>query len=107
MLRASPNQNLINVQTECNNILKETAQSQPKPESHQFSIPYLAERGGAKRRRARQPGRMLACIGISRKLLRASPSQNLINIELKCNRNFKEITEGQPKPESHQFWIRM
>ena len=80
MLRASPNQNLINFQTECNKIFKETAQSQPKPESHQFSIPYLAERGGAKRRRARQPGRMLA-----------------------CNMDFKETAQHQPKPESHQF----
>ena len=84
MLRASPNQKLINFQTECNRNFKETAQSQPKPESHQFSIPYLAERGGAKRRRARQPGRMLA-----------------------CSRNFKETAQGKPKPESQQYSIRM
>ena len=80
MFRASPNQNLINFQLECNMNFKETAQSQPKPESHQLSLPYLAERGGAKRRRARQPGRMLA-----------------------CNMDFKETAQHQPKPESHQF----
>ena len=38
MLRASPNQNLINFQLECNRNFKETAQGQPKLESHQFSI---------------------------------------------------------------------
>jgi len=46
-------------------------------------------------------------IGISRKLLRASPSQNLINFQLECNRNLKEAAQGQPKPESHQFSIRI
>ena len=84
MLKASPNQNLINFQLECNMNFKETAQSQPKPESHQFSRPYLAERGGAKRRRARQPGRMLA-----------------------CHKNFKETAQGKPKPESQQYSIIM
>ena len=63
-------------------------------------------------------------------LLRASPSQNLLNFQSKCDRNFKEngqgqlkpespkfpikcnknfmeIAQGQPKPEFHQFQIRM
>ena len=49
----------------------------------------------------------LECKKISRKLFRASPSQNFINFQLECNRNFKETAQGQPKPESHQFPIRM
>ena len=44
-------------------------------------------------------------IGISRKMLRASPSQNLNNFQLE--RNFKETAKGQPKPESYQFSIKM
>ena len=103
MLRVSPNQNLINVQTECNKILKETAQSQPKPESHQFSIPYLAERGGAKRRRARQPG----VIGISRKLVRVSPSQNLINFQLECNMISRKLIRASPSQNLIDFHLEL
>ena len=46
-------------------------------------------------------------IGILRKMLRTSPSQNLSNFQLECNRNFKETAKGQPKPESYQFSIKM
>ena len=105
MLRESPSQNLINFQLECNRNFKETVQSQPKPESHQFSIPYLAERGGAKRRRARQPGMMLACNRNFKETAQGQPKPD--NFQLECNRNFKETAQGQPKPEFHQFSIRM
>ncbi len=55
-------------------------------------------------------GRQEGCghvIRTNRKLLRASPGQNLINVQLEYNRNFKETAQGQPKLESHQFSIRM
>ena len=87
MPRESSSQNLLNFQLECNRIFKETAQGQPKLESHQFSIRNV--------------------IGILRKLLRASPSQNLINFQMERKRNVKETAQGQPKLESHQFSIRM
>ena len=37
-------------------------------------------------------------IGISRKLLSASPSQNLFNFQLECNRNFNEYKRRQAPP---------
>ena len=103
MVRASPNHNLINYQTECNRDFKETAQIQPKPKSHQFSIPYLAERGGAKRRRARQPG----VIGISRKLVRVSPSQNLINFQLECNMISRKLIRASPSQNLIDFHLEL
>ena len=46
-------------------------------------------------------------IGIWRKIIRESPSQNLINFQLECNRNFKENAQGEHKPNSHKFSIRL
>ena len=66
--------------------------------------PYVAERGGAERRRVRQPGRMLACNG---NLKESAQGQHLINFQLECNRNFKENAQGEPKPDPHQFSIGM
>ena len=40
-------------------------------------------------------------------MLKASPSQNLMIFRLECNWNLNEHAQGQPKPESHQFSIRM
>ena len=40
-------------------------------------------------------------------MLRASPSQNLINVQLECNRNFQETAQSQPKSESHRFSFRI
>ena len=40
-------------------------------------------------------------------MVRGSPRQNLINFELEFNQKVKEIGQGQPMPESHQFSIRI
>ena len=40
-------------------------------------------------------------------MLKASPSQNLINYSSECNSNSTENAQGQPKPESHRFSIRI
>ena len=66
--------------------------------------PSEAERSDAERG---SQGRCWHVVGISRKLLRASPSQNLNNIQLECNRNLKETAQSQHKPESHQFSIKV
>ena len=53
LLRAIPGQNLINFQLECNRNLEcnrtfqETAQSQPKSESHRFSFRIELEHEGS------------------------------------------------------------
>ena len=38
---------------------------------------------------------------------RASPSQNLLNFQLECNRNFLETAQSQPKSESHRCSFRI
>ena len=40
-------------------------------------------------------------------MLRASPSQNLNKFQLECNWNLKENDQGQSKPKSDQFPIRI
>ena len=72
MLRASPNQNLINFQLECNMNVKETAQSQPKPESHQFSIRMELQCQGN-------------CSGPAKARISSIFNQNVIGISRNCS----------------------
>ena len=44
-------------------------------------------------------------MGISRKLLKASPSQNLMNFQIECNKNSKETAHGQPNPQYINFQL--
>ena len=89
-------------QLECDRYFRKNAQWQPKPESHHIQLEcnrivqmqargHLNENG---RGISRTPFR-----GIPR--LRASPTQNLINFQLVCNRNFKEAAQSQSKSASH------
>ena len=75
---------------------------------HMSRLPYNAERGGAERRRARQPGRMLACtyrpVNTSRLLIAQG---QLAECGSHGQTRLKENVQGQPKPESYQFSIRM
>ena len=100
---ASASQNLINFQLECNPNLKENAQGKPKPESHQVSISKTFKDRLASLQNDLQmfPKVCRTCS------CRASATENLIHFKSECNPNLKENAQGKPKPESHQFSIRM
>ena len=89
-------------QIECDRYFRKNAQWQPKPESHHIQLECNRIVQMQAQGHPNEDGNAISRIlfrGSPR--LRASPTQNLINFQLVCNRNFKEAAQSQSKPASH------